>query len=90
MWIFAGLYYLQNIAANIGFCMYLYMSVQIYIYFIYIYMKRKTIVNVMENYEQITSMEVSVIKHIFLRANLIDELLRKIFTNILHFGKYLI
>lgn len=88
MWISAGLYSLQNIAANTGFCMYLYMSVQIYI--LYMYMKRKTIVNVMENYKQITSMQVSVIKHIFLRANLIDELLRKIFTNILHFGKYLI
>lgn len=49
------------------------------------YMKRKIILNVMETYEQIMSMETPVIKHIILRENFTDELLRKIFTDILHF-----
>lgn len=52
------------------------------------YMKRIIIFNVMETYEKIMSMEIPVIKHIFLTENFTDELLRKIFTDILHFEKY--
>lgn len=52
------------------------------------FMKRVIILNVMETYEQIMSMEISVIKYIFLRDNFLDELLRKIFIDILRFGKY--
>ena len=89
MWISEGLCSLQNIAINRGFYMYLYIYVctNMYIIFMYRYTKRKIMLNVMETYEQIMSMELSVIKHTFLRENLIGELLRKILIDILHFGK---
>jgi len=67
--------------------LYIYVCTNMYIIFMYRYTKRKIMLNVMETYEQIMSMELSVIKHTFLRENLIGELLRKILIDILHFGK---